>query len=77
MASGRPGGNPGLKDYQFEAPSGVCVPRNKTYAITVEPQVHGLLKFADKEKIRSAIIQSLLDQGFDVDSNIVEYYLSL
>lgn len=77
MASGRPGGNPGLKDYQFEAPFGVRVPRNKTYAITVEPQTHEFLKLADKEKIRLAIIQSLLDQGFEVDASIVEYYLSL
>lgn len=77
MASGRPGGNPGLKDYQFEAPIGVQIPRDKTYAITVEPQIHGFLKLANKEKIRSAIIKSLIDQGFEVDSNIVEYYLSL
>lgn len=77
FGSGRPGGNPGLSDYQFELPAGVQIPRDKTFAITVEPTVHAALRLADKEKIRAAIVKSLLDQNIQVDSKIVAYYLSL
>ena len=77
FGSGRPGGNPGLSDYQFELPAGVKIPRDKTFAIAVEPSVHAALKFADKEKIRAAIVKSLLDQDIQLDNRIVAYYLSL
>lgn len=74
MSSGRPGGNPDLKFHQFTKPEGLVIPRNKSYGITVEVEVHAALKLADKEKIRAAIVRSLIDQGIPLSPDIVNYY---
>lgn len=74
--SGRPGGNPDLKSHQFIKPEGLKIPRDKSYGITVELEVHSALKLADKERIRAAIVRSLIDQGIPLSSDIVNYYNS-
>lgn len=77
FGSGRPGGNPGLSDYRFDLPVGVKIARDKTFAITVEPEVHAALKLANKEKVRAAIVKSLIEQNIQINSEIVSYYLAL
>lgn len=70
----RPGGNPDLKEHCFEKPAGVKQARDSLFAIRIEPEIFQVLKKINKEKVRSTLLQLVLEEGYEIPESITDYY---
>jgi hypothetical protein len=70
----RPPGNPRIRKYSFQIKNGFKYPRNKVIGLQVEEAIYRLVRQANKDLLRKAIIESLISQGFEVPEDIAQPY---
>jgi hypothetical protein len=70
---GKPG-NPEIRRHSFKLKKGFNYPRNKVIGLQVEEAIYRLIRQANKDLLRKAIIESLISQGFEVPEDIAQPY---